>query len=137
MNNEELDRKAAEIMGGVEHEWRTYGIGIGTKKGLNELNCPWCGYVRWENESIDDRKCERPYSKEWDHAGILIEWAEENGKTLNIRPRFKNGDMAQSCRIVMFSVWKDEEKGVRINFCDPTTPRHITEAFVKAFGGEE
>jgi hypothetical protein len=92
----------------------------------------WCAYggVDWSP------------STRWDHAGILIGWAEKKGRRLFIAPQHKRRQywigeflhrtvkFVEPMEVILLS------KVIKVMPGEDLTPAVITEAFVKAFGGE-
>lgn len=150
MNPDELDAAAAEITktpvcSQCAGSGRCYVIG--RNKGDRYIPCVRCNstgvcddpkknrmVIKGEDGLVNPDEF-RP-STSWQHAGTLVEWAEENGKPLEINTEFVHFGIF---RVVSFgpgSVFKTDgrlEKDMLL------TPKHIVQAFVAAFSkdGEE
>jgi hypothetical protein len=143
MNNEKLDKAAAEIMGWEKIKFcrEIYSIEDG-----NSFDSDWCGqnctdpthkddWMYYHAEVNPGRWPNPPFkifspSTRWDHCGILIEWAEKNGKSLEIIGISPRPNIHQTR--ISFEFGCDETASFK-DIDEFLAPHHITSAFVKAF----
>ncbi len=127
-----LDDRAAKIMG-----WKYRENDIGGMYGDQPIWLePW-DHPEQDGHSFIFTAKEWAPSTRWDHAFILIDWAQENDNKIAIvdldQPMMPGPPPGYR---VMFSNWKTA-KWSKYDGKGQLSPSHITEAFVKAFEKEK